>query len=296
MSYPFIQLTFLKSGLFTTIQDPGRRHLGGFGVPVGGWLDEKSALQANWLAGNHPYTPLLEITIQGPKIRFSGSVQIAITGADISPKLNEQPVPRYQTIRVNQGDILSFGRLNQGCRAYLAIRGKWKVEKELGSYSLLFRGKIQPTQRGLINNNSQVLIESKPFIQQRNIEPKDQLVINNPQTIRVLPGPEFDWFSREEIGQFFSYHYQLSTDSNRMGCRLEGHPLTRDSGVELISSGVIPGTVQIVNNGQPVILLADGQTTGGYPRFVNVMSEDMDKVAQLKPGDKLRFQLVPLVK
>ena len=289
-----ITLHFRKPGLQTTVQDLGRPGYQARGVPIGGALDQTAARVANWLVGNALGEPVLEITYSGPELTISGACQLALTGADLAARLNGQPVPRYQTVSVEAGATLTFGRLVAGCRAYLAVGGAWQVRPWLGSRSALPPA-AAATPDSFIRKGSSLRIQAQTFVIPR-VAPA-ALVPTLPSHVRVraLPGPEFGEFSALAIGYFFSRDYQLTPEASRMGYRLHGPaPVEPRPGRELISSGTVPGTVQVTSAGQPVLLLADAQTTGGYYRLATVISADLDAVAQLKPGDTLAFALVSL--
>lgn len=284
-----ITLHFLKPGLQTLVQDKGRMGYQSFGVPVSGALDKSSARIANWLVGNTEDTPVLEITFSGPRIEIKEDCQIAITGADISPTLNQNPIPIYETIDISSQSTLSFGRLNNGCRAYLAIRGQWQLKKWLDSYSALPYGGQEVTMDSFIQKGSRLQIMVNNAIQKRIYPLEKRPNFKKSFIAQVIPGPEFDAFSKLAIASFFSQTFQIRPESNRMGYRLEEPIQDFTPEREVISSGIIPGTIQITNSGKPVILLADAQTSGGYPRIANVISNDLDGIAQLKPGDVIRF-------
>ena len=178
------------------------------------------------------------------------------------------------------------------CRAYIAINGEWQIPTWLKSRSALpYAGKVA-TPKSIIEKGDTFLIEKRATVPLSNIPLEAQPTFSNQLIIKVLPGPEFEQFSPYSIGYFFSQEYKIANDSNRMGYRLNGHSIEFKPKKEVISSGTIPGTIQITNSGQPVVLLADAQTVGGYPRIANVISEELDKLAQLKPGDTVRFSLV----
>jgi antagonist of KipI len=290
------KLHFKKAGLQTLIQDQGRHGYQSFGVPTSGAMDKIAAALANELLENHRDTPVLEITLLGPTIQFEGACQIAITGANLSPKINRKPIANYEIFSVKDGDILSFGAIKNGCRAYLAIRGKWSLSKWLGSFSALPYASEMATPQSLIKKNAQISITTLPTIPLKQYPKEKQPPFTNNLRVRVLPGPEFEEFSRTTIAYFFSRGYQLTNDSNRMGYRLNANIIDFSPKREVISSGIIPGTIQITSAGQPVILMADAQTVGGYYRIANVLSEDMNKLAQLKPGDTIWFSLVAIDK
>lgn len=278
-----------KSGLLTTIQDHGRSGYASFGVPVGGAMDQNAMDIANKLVDNEPNTPVLEMTIMGAKIVFSAATQIAITGANLSPKVNGLGVNLYETIDIENGDILDFGRCQNGCRAYLAIRGKWHVEKWLNSASAASTNVKALTPQSIIKKDSKLIINPLNKISKKKYPLEKRVDYNSPFTIRVSPAPEFEEFSRYSIADFFSKRHQITPDSNRMGYRLASSLIDFKPQKELISSGVVPGTIQITNSGQPIILMRDAQTTGGYYRFLNVISEDLNTLAQAKPGDEIQF-------
>jgi len=286
-----LKLHIIKPGLFTTVQDQGRPGYQAFGVPISGALDQKSAAVGNLLVNNSAQTPVLEITMMGPTIQFEGVGWIAITGANLSPSLNGVPCQQYQTLAVNSGDTLKFGRPIDGCRAYLAVAGEWILPKWLGSYSAITQNGAQLTPASILTKGQIITITSStPTSRTWPVEGRLSGAGTSP--IRVLPGPEFESFSRFNIGSFFSQTFTISPDSNRMGYRLKECLSSFKPEKELISSGVIPGTIQVTGAGQPILLLADAQTTGGYYRLANVVGKDMDVIAQLKPGDQIRFALL----
>ena len=282
---------FLKPGLQTTIQDNGRSGHQHFGVPVGGALDRSSVAIANKLLNNKPDNPVLEITLVGPKIEINGACQIAITGADLSPQINERSVPLYESIEVQDDSVLSFGNITKGCRTYIAIKGDWQIKKWLGSYSTVgsFGNEILPDS--FIRKGSRLTIHStrsalyEKFINKLRPDFKETI------KVKVIPGPEFENFTKIQIAWFFSQTFSITPNSNRMGYLLDKSIINFQPTHEVISSGVIPGTIQITNSGLPIILMADAQTTGGYHRIANVIAADLDRLGQLKPGDKVGFEI-----
>jgi len=287
-----VTLQFQKAGMLTTIQDIGRRGYQAFGVPIGGAMDQSAARIANELVGNSPNHPVLEITLLGPTIHFNQSAQIAITGANLSPTLNKQPVPLYETNTLKANDVLSFGRILSGCRAYLAIGGIWDMPQWLSSSSAVHPNKeVLPTS--IIQKESTIKIQPKPFVNHKVYPIADRPTIPHSSSIPVMPGPEFDQFTNYQIAQFFSQTFTIANNSNRMGYRLEGKPLSIEGNRAMISSGIVPGTVQINNAGLPIVLMRDAQTTGGYPRIVNVLEEGIDQLAQKKPSEQIRFTIQP---
>ena len=283
-----VTLTFRKAGMFTTVQDNGRMGYQEFGVPIGGAMDRTAAQMANELVGNPSHFPVLEITLLGPTIHLDRSVAIAITGANLSPMINRKPIASYETITAKEDDLLSFGRIQNGCRAYLAIRGSWQLPQWLGSYSAVHPNK-EVLPKSIIQKGSTFSIRTTSFHQVIQLTPKKQAATYESTPIKIIAGPEFEQFTNSQIAHFFSQTYTIANDSNRMGYRLQGKPLPFFRTTSLISSGIVPGTVQINHAGLPMVLMRDAQTVGGYPRMANVLEEDIDRLAQLKPGEKIRF-------
>lgn len=287
-----VTLTFKRSGLRTSVQDLGRTGYQHFGIPRGGAMDRASAKIANMLVENEPGTPVLEMTLMGPEIHFEGECQIALTGADISPSVNEAEAPMYETISVKDGDVLSFDGLKWGCRAYLAVRGTWQAVSWLGSCSASSCNWMALTPDSIIKKENRLVIHTKPPIQKKRYPEADIPAFNKRIAVKILPGPEFGVFSDDVLSHFFGHSHRVAIESDRMGYRLDINIPGFVPPPEIISSGIIPGTIQITNAGQPVILMVDAQTTGGYPRLGNILTDDIDRVAQLRPADEIQFSLL----
>jgi len=290
-----IVLHFEKTGLLSLIVDGGRPGFQAFGIPPGGAMDTKAAHSANWLVGNKKNSAVIEITIKGPSIRIEGHGQIAITGADISAKINGYLINRYETISINDGDKITFGKLNSGCRSYLAISGIIDTPEWMESKCTIVPNAEVLIPGSIIKKGRQLLIHKGEEIKPRQIP--QGLKDNYQRTIKVhvIKGPEYEDFTKKETGLFWNTRHTISSESNRMGYRLEGSigsDLRNKS--EIISSGIVPGTIQITNAGQAIILLVDAQTSGGYRRIGNVISVDLDLLAQLKPGDDVMFSPIRL--
>jgi antagonist of KipI len=285
-----LELHIIKQGLHTTLQDAGRSGYQKMGVPIGGALDRKAAFDANQIVGNDKNCPVIEVTVMGPEIAFTQDCLMAITGANLNPLLNNKPIATYELLDVPSNSKLSFGRADGGCRAYIAIAGNWEIKNWLGSVSAASFNAVELTPDSLLRKGSKITID------ERKTRPVSNITVyppafSNTMRVRVKTGPEFEWFTKKTIAKFFSIGHQLSQDSNRMGIQLENQILKLDQKKELISSGIIPGTIQVTHKGMPIILLADAQTTGGYPRIAKIIEEDLDKMAQLKPGDQIWFSL-----
>lgn len=284
-----VQLTFLKAGLQTTLQDEGRLGYQHLGIPVGGYADVASANSANWLVGNELNTPVLEIPIMGPEISIEGSCQIAITGGDMSASINDVAVKRYQTINIEDSALIKFGRLVSGCRAYLAVGGTWQVQEWLGSCSPL-AGFSQLLTPGAVVQKGQKIILRKT----RNIEKRVQEIpiLDEATTyIKVYKGAEYEYFTQKACALFFEQVYTVGNRFDRMGCVLHTRQALPTLPGEIISSSLLPGTVQISNDGFPIIVLKDAPVTGGYNRIAIIDKAHQDLIAQMKQGDQIQFVL-----
>ena len=280
-------LRIKRPGLFSSIQDQGRFGHQSFGVPVGGAMDQRALQLANQILKNPITAPAIEITLMGPIIEMEGFGEIVITGAQCSPKINEQAILINKVIKVKSGDVLSFGKFTKGARAYIGVKGNWQCPQWLNSYTAI---NIEANNFGRLRSNDLIKVHAsmdKSIDHALVIESIHDL--DNP--IEIMKGPEFEMFSNQHHELFLNHAYYLHTDSNRIGFRLNGTSMDFDF-APLISSPVVPGTIQITNEGLPIILMRDAQTTGGYPRIANVVPKSMDLLAQRKPGDKIYFKLL----
>ncbi len=287
-----------KPGLLTSIQDLGRCGFKKYGIITGGAMDPVSYRMANLLVQNEENEPTIEMTLYGPTIRFLENTIIALCGGNLSPSLNGRPMQMACPIHIQKGDVLTFGQPKTGCRAYLAIRGGIKIQKVMGSYSTYLRAQIggfkgRSLQKGdqleyvPVNQESDV-ISTKWFASGMHIES------SGAKKVRVLKGRHFEEFTNRSIDTFSKESYTISPQSDRMGYRLDGTLLELSESKEIISEAVTFGTIQVPANGKPIILMADSQTIGGYPKIAEVISADLPVVAQAKPGDSLQFEFVTL--
>ncbi len=285
------KISVASPGLLTTIQDGGRTGYRRFGIPVGGVMDDYSAKLANLLVGNVPGAPLLEITLTGPELVFHQKATIAITGADMSARVNGQTVSLYQSIRLSKGDKLGFGKLKTGCRSYLAVGGGFIGDYKMGSCSTYvpagFGGQGgHPLRKG----DSLFFHLQEPLQAVRKIPQHFIPVFKSPGIIRLQKGPE--WIGEDQLLKFETTTFTISKDADRMGIRLSGQLEGIDSGGAMISAPMAPGVIQRVPSGELIIAMKDGQTTGGYPRIASVIHADLGYVAQMKPGDEINFRVV----
>jgi antagonist of KipI len=257
--------------------DAGRPHHRRLGVPVGGAADRAALALGNSLLGNPPFTTALEFALAGPTLEATADHACVVYGAPFGVWINDRAQPLGKTFNLHSGDILTIGTSPTGLRAYLCIRGGFRAARILDSTSSL-----EPLQNGLE-------LEAEPSVlRPRFFRPPE--AANDTHLLRVLPGTHAELCGKD---QFVAQEYTVSADSNRMGLRLSGQPLTQ-TGEELVSAPVCPGTVQVTHDGQTVVLGVDAQTIGGYPRMAHVVSADLDKLAQLRPQDRLRFAWVDL--
>lgn len=284
-------------GLLTTIQDAGRMGYGQYGIPAGGAMDTLSLQLANILVDNDRYEAAMEITFMGPEIEFESNLIISITGGDISPRINNREIGMYSTIYVNKGDILSFGDLKNGCRSYLAVSGGFKVESPMESKSTYLRGKIGGYEGRKLKMGDIIPVDidkGQKYLGVRKI-PEDLLpIFSNKYTARVIIGPEDKRFTEEGMNTFLSSQYTLSNQCDRMGYRLSGAKVEHREGADIISGGITFGAIQVPGHGEPIIMMADRQTTGGYTKIANVISVDLPYLAQLKAGDRLKFEKISI--
>ena len=309
-----MSLRILRPGLLTTVQDLGRFGYQKDGIIVSGAMDATALRVANLLVGNDENAAGLEITLLGPTIRFETDHLIALTGAYLSPTLDGRPVGLNRPVWVAAGTELAFGAPVAGSRAYLAVSGGAAVAPVLGSRSTylgagfgglhgraLQAGDVLPgpgpTPAGqrlmetLATSASPVIWRQARWTPNAELCPQPQ----NSPVIRALWGPEYAQFTAESQRAFWQEPFTVSTEADRMGYRLQGPALARNTKVELLSSAVTFGTVQVPPGGQPIVLMADHQTTGGYPRLAQVITADLSALAQLRPGQRLWFQEVSLL-
>ena len=282
-------LRVLEPGLFTTIQDLGRPQAVASGVPSGGAMDRFAHSAANLLLFNDRAAATLECTLRGPRLVAENACVVAITGADLEPRVNEQAIPMWTAASLAQGDVLSFGGRNSGARAYIAVAGGVVGDRWLGSMStnvMAARGGMhgRPLAAGDVVSAGESWRPAVPGRELAALMRPDY----GDRALHVIPGPHVDRLVPESRAALFDATFRLGPDSNRMGYRLEGARLDAP-GEELLSFGLIAGVVQLPSGGRPILLMADHQTAGGYPVVAVVASAWLPVAAQLAPGGELRF-------
>ena len=284
-----MSLKFIKPGLQTSVQDIGRTGLMHQGISRSGAMDSVSLQLANWLVSNDINQAAIEITLVGPTIEFTDSYSIAICGAEFELTLNNAPVVNNEVIHVNKGDILDFKQLRKGIRAYLAVAGKLKVDEIFNSQSTHLTANFGGYKGRQIKANDVLEISDKHNSNKSELPNEYKPTFSGNYLLRCTEGLEADSFDIESINRFYDSTYKISNDSNRMGLRLEGDAIKSDKSRELISTGLVQGSIQVPPSGLPIISSVDGQTIGGYPRIANVISSDLNILGQLKRVTKLDF-------
>jgi antagonist of KipI len=277
-----MEISVLRSGMMTTVQDLGRRGHLAQGVPWGGAADTFSMRVANLLVGNAEDAPGLEITLTGPELEFSGAGWVAVCGAHF------ENIPSWRPIPVEAGLRLKFGKREQGCRAYLAVAGGIDVPSVMDGRGTFLAGSLGGFDGRQVRDSD--LLRCLPAVRQlKGHWSLDERVLpkySKEPTVRVMAGAQAGEFG----DALFSGRFSVTARSNRMGIRLEGQKLLRSDKADLMSSAVAPGTIQVPPDGHPIVLMADAQTLGGYPRVAHVASVDFPLLAQLAPGDGVRFE------
>lgn len=324
-----MKLTVMKPGFHTTVQDLGRPGWRHGGIPEGGAMDRIALRIANLLVGNAEGAAALELTLAGPQLRLEQDTLLAVTGAEMAPTIDGEPLPRWRPVWAAAGAILAFGQAVSGCRAYVAVAGGIDAEPALGSRSTDTRAGIggiagRPLRSGdvLACGSGSETAAAGParaaawraalaaraaagaggrrpnwaapawFAAPPRTLPASRSSSGNTAgttVLRVVPGAEYGHFRDAARTAFMRERYRVAPASDRMGVRLDGPPLETSDSAELLSHGVIAGTIQVPHGGTPIILAADCQTTGGYPKIAHVISADLPVLAQCRPGDWLTF-------
>ena len=284
----------VDGGMLTTVQDAGRTGYQKYGVPVSGAMDVFALRVANRLAGNDGAAAGLELTLQGPELRLPGGAVLAMTGGDFAPRLNGQPMPSWRTIVAPAGSTLVCGSARDGLRAYLAFCGGIDVAVLLNSRSTFTRAGFGGFQGRKIRAGDVLSIGDAPGAAPSILAiPRARIPQHGHEhRLRVVLGPQDDAFTDEGIATFFSSVYELTSQSDRIGCRLTGPPVQHRAGADIVSDGIVCGAVQISGDRMPIVLMADCGTTGGYTKIATVISVDIGRLAQAVPGDRVRFVAV----
>ncbi|CAG2157678.1 5-oxoprolinase subunit C [Cupriavidus yeoncheonensis] len=291
----------IHPGLHTTVQDPGRRGFQDAGVPVSGPLDRIGLRVANALVGNAAGTPALELMMQGPACEVrADSVRIALAGCNGEIEINgasgggRRIVAAGRSVRLVRGDTFRIGSLGESACAYLAIESGIAVDAVLGSASTYVRGAFGGWHGRALAPGDEIALHAA------SVPDRAERMLAHPcdaglsSAIRVVLGPQADYFDDIAIQEFLAGEYCVSLQSDRMGFRLEGPAIAHARGHDIVSDGIVTGAIQVPGVGQPIVLMADAQTTGGYPKIATVISADIPLLARRKPGSTVRFAAVSL--
>ena len=289
-------IEIISSGLQTTVQDLGRAGWRHMGVPESGGADKFSLKLANFILGKSFNSPVLECTLTGPTLKFSSPYSVTITGADMNPKINNKEVEMIKVIKVEPNDILSMDNCSKGCRSYIAFSEDILAEDFLGSTSTYLPAKLGgieglPLREGSVINTKPCKLETTSITE---IDFELGIGFENEWNMRVIKGPEYDLIKKTSREIIFSSIFTVSNDSNRMGNRLIGVEVDISNNNQMVSCPMVPGTIQCPENGLPIILGCDSQTLGGYPRILQVAATDLHLIGQLRPNDKVSFEMISI--
>ena len=292
-------LTVLEPGTLTTVQDAGRVGWGRYGIPPSGPMDAAAFVAANRLVGNPAGAAALEITLTGPVLRAWRDCLIAVCGAEFELWAGDLAVPTWHAIYLRAGYALHFGRRLNGARAYFAVGGGIDVPLYLGSRATYVKGGFGGFEGRALRAGDRlplgVSARSHPNggAGARWPIPSRMATLATP-TVRVVLGPQEDHFSAETVDRFVGNCYEVTAAADRMGIRLQGARLDHEGETGIVSDGIVTGSIQIPPNGQPIVMMVDHQTTGGYPKIATVIQADLPLLAQRLPGDEVRFAQVTL--
>lgn len=279
----------IKAGIFTLIEDRGRYDYTHLGVTTAGFLDEYSALWAHKLLGNDINDNLLEIAFSNVELKSTGTTTIAITGAYCEFYINGILKPVWQSYEIKPNDIIKIGKFTSGSRVYLAVKNGFTIDKDFGSNSTSIKENLGGLSGNKLLNSDFLPFKSTNSIVRKRVREEFLPKYANELTLRVILSYQEDSFSKEEKEKFFNSSFTVTSDFNRMACKLKGEKIKSNLD-GIISEGISFGAIQIPKDGQPIILLKDRQTIGGYPKIASVLSIDCFKLAQAKIGTTVRFE------
>jgi len=287
--------TIIRAGVNTTFQDQGRKNLYHIGIPFSGAIDNRNYLLSNKLAGNALDYPVIEFAYQGPLLRYHGDkIKIVITGnVNFSIKKNNDSMVGncYKSFILEDGNELDIISTDKSVYGYMAISGLFDLKQQWSSYSINTKANIGSNNGKKLENN-QIIKVSK--LSQNLIETNLNYTNTKIENIRIIKGTNFDYFSEEGKNIFLKKEFIVSKLSDRMGMRLEGQKIENVVNTNIKSEGLIKGVIQVPADGNPIIMLSDHGTIGGYPKIGVVISADYDKLVQLSPGSKIKFQEIEL--
>ena len=279
----------VKPGFFTTVQDRGRYGYAHLGISPAGAADTLSLRIANLLAGNEEYAPALEMTLLGAALEFEERAIIAICGASCDCKVGQNRLAANAAVELPPGSVLQCGSTTDGARCYLAIQGGFDVPPVMGSASTDIRGCFGGHEGRRLQTGDMLRVRHMKRADMRRLAKGALDATRQPGPVRVTCGAQNDWFTADGYGRFLASTYAVSEQSDRAGLRLQGEAVSPREPKQLLTDGIPLGAIQVPQNGQPIILFVDQQTTGGYPKIANVIAADMHRIGQLRPRDEVRF-------
>ncbi|MEO5593758.1 MAG: biotin-dependent carboxyltransferase family protein [Chitinophagaceae bacterium] len=302
-----MSISIIKPGLLGTIQDMGRYGYGSLGINCGGAMDRYAAQVANMLVGNDVHEAVMELHFPGPQLLFEQNALISITGAHFTPTLNDEPLPLWQPMLIRKNTILHFPKLEHGARCYIAIHGGFNIEPWLGSYSTNLKAMVGGYHGRKFEKGDELTAnENTIYFAALMKEGKDAVtlkwradimnVYQYPHEVFFIEGNEFNNLTRQSASDFLESNFIIHPFSDRMGYQVKGPELEMKKKTELVSASVSFGTIQLLPGGEIVILMADHQTTGGYPRLGHVITAHLPKLAQLRPSDCIQFKKITIDK
>jgi len=285
----------IRGGINSTFQDQGRKNLYHIGIPFSGVMDKRNYLIANKLIDNNTHDPILEFAIQGPCLKYFGNKRNIVITGDVNFILirnqnNQEKGECYKTTEINNGDIIDIISTNKSVYGYFSVSGGFKLNKVWNSFSTTSRANVGPNNGNKLIDAQEIILNASKLISNRQLN----FVNSKIEYIRVIKGTNISYFSEESKNNFFSKEFEVTKLTDRMGMRLKGIKLNNIKNTNIKSEGLVKGTIQVPADGNPIILLSDHGTIGGYPKFGVVISADYDKLVQIPPGSKIKFKEIEL--
>ena len=285
----------IRGGINSTFQDQGRKNLYHIGIPFSGVMDKRNYLIANKLIDNNTHDPILEFAIQGPCLKYFGNKRNIVITGDVNFILirnqnNQVKGECYKTTEINNGDIIDIISTNKSVYGYFSVSGGFKLNKVWDSFSTTSRANVGPNNGNKLIDAQEIILNASKLISNRQLN----FVNSKIEYIRVIKGTNISYFSEESKNNFFSKEFEVTKLTDRMGMRLKGIKLNNIKNTNIKSEGLVKGTIQVPADGNPIILLSDHGTIGGYPKFGVIISADYDKLVQIPPGSKIKFKEIEL--
>ena len=285
-------MRILDPGPQTTVQDLGRFGQLRYGIPPSGPVDGFAFVLANRLVGNPDGAAGLECTLVGPRFEVSASCAVAVTGADMPVTVNGREAPGWTTLVLRPGDAVKLGPARSGVRSYVAFSGGLDVPPVMGSRSTYLRGRLGGLEGRALRKEDRLRVVTAPPARPWRVARRALPDYTGEPTVRVVLGPQADRFTKKGLDALLGSAYAMLPQSDRMGARLSGERITHARGHDIFSDGIALGSIQVPGDGQPIVLLVDRQSTGGYTKVATVCSFDVGRVGQVRPGQSLRFRAV----